>query len=308
MNSAPTSPDPAAPTPLQLILVTGLSGSGKSVVLALLEDAGFYTVDNLPVPLLPSLIGLLKAEGHQRVAVAADTRLGSDLAMLEGLLTALRAEGHSVTVLFLTARIDALLQRYSETRRRHPLSLTSRKDTEGSRESKSLLECIEEEQEILSAIEPLGIRLDTSELKPAELRAWVRELTGLRSDGLALLFQSFAFKEGIPIDADLVFDVRCLPNPHYVEALKPQTGKDTAVAAYLRDQPAAVAMIADIGRFLDQWLPQYVAEQRSTLSVAIGCTGGQHRSVYCVESLADQFRGQWPVAVRHRSLLRRGLD
>ncbi len=293
---------------LRLILVTGLSGSGKSVVLNLLEDAGFYTVDNLPISLLLELVQTLRADGHQRVAVAADARLGLDIHTLEHVMNELRTQGTELTVLFLNARVDTLIQRYSETRRRHPMSLNSRSDIEGVHESKTLLECIEEERELLAPIERLGIPLDTSELKPSALRAWTRELVGLRTGRLVLLFQSFAFKEGIPLDADLVFDVRCLPNPHYVEALKPQTGKHDDVIDYLAAQPVVAEMIQDIAAFLKKWLPHYLDEHRSYLTVALGCTGGQHRSVYCAEKLSQIFRPEWPVMVRHRSLIRRGLD
>ncbi|NDF03517.1 MAG: RNase adaptor protein RapZ [Betaproteobacteria bacterium] len=253
---------------MRLILVTGLSGSGKSVVLNLLEDAGFYTVDNLPISLLLELVQTLRADGHQRVAVAADARLGLDIHTLEHVMNELRTQGTELTVLFLNARVDTLIQRYSETRRRHPMSLNSRSDIEGVHESKTLLECIEEERELLAPIERLGI----------------------------------------PLDADLVFDVRCLPNPHYVEALKPQTGKHDDVIDYLAAQPVVAEMIQDIAAFLKKWLPHYLDEHRSYLTVALGCTGGQHRSVYCAEKLSQIFRPEWPVMVRHRSLIRRGLD
>lgn len=292
----------------RVVLITGLSGSGKSVALNLLEDSGFSIVDNLPVDLLVPLVRLLQSQGRHRIAVATDARTRDQLAQLEPAVQTLRAEGYQPCVLFLTASTEALIQRYSETRRRHPLSRRSESQDESSEEL-PLRESIEEERQMLADIAHLGIALDTSELKASALRTWVREIIALGTGGLSLLLQSFAFKDGVPLDADLVFDVRCLPNPHYDPLLRGLTGKDRDVQAFLSKDPSVMAMIQDIQSFIEKWLPSYMNEQRSYLTVAIGCTGGQHRSVYCVESLAQRLRvGPSTIRVRHRSLLRRGLD
>jgi UPF0042 nucleotide-binding protein len=304
LTPAPGSPIADA---ISLVVVTGMSGSGKSVALAVLEDEGFYCVDNLPVALIGPLVKSQQARGTRRMALAADVRVGTDLAHLEKALSDLRAEGIALTVLFLNARSDILLQRYSETRRRHPLSLLTETNRDDTGESMTLMECIEHEREILAPLQHLGIPVDTSDLRSSALRTWLRAFLKLEGSGLVLLFQSFAFKAGIPLDADLVFDLRCLPNPHYVAELKPLTGRDPEVAAYLANHETVGAMVKDIGDYLEKWLPCYVQEQRSYLTVALGCTGGQHRSVYGAEQLATRFGGAWPVMVRHRSLIQRGL-
>lgn len=296
--------------PMQLVLVTGISGSGKSIVLNALEDAGFFCVDNLPIGFLAPLARSLNDQGHRKVAIAADVRVGADLGPLRETIDSLRSGGISVQVIFLNAQTETLIQRYSETRRRHPLSLRPQRVSgqEGEAAAASLLECIEHERRILSDIESLGMSLDTTDLKPASLRAWIREFLSLTPAPVSLLFQSFAYKAGIPLDADLVFDVRCLPNPHYIEGLKPLTGLDLPVAQYLRGQPEVGSMIQDIAAFVQRWLPAYEADQRSYLTIALGCTGGQHRSVYCAEQLAQQFSKTCPTLVRHRSLTQRGLN
>jgi UPF0042 nucleotide-binding protein len=295
---------------MQLVLVTGMSGSGKSIVLNALEDAGFFCVDNLPIGFLAPLARSLDDQGHRKVAIAADVRVGADLRPLRETIDSLRSGGISVQVIFLNAQTQTLIQRYSETRRRHPLSLRPQRISgqEGEAAASSLLECIEHERRILSDIESLGMSLDTTDLKPASLRAWIREFLSLTPAPVSLLFQSFAYKAGIPLDADLVFDVRCLPNPHYIEALKSLTGLDLPVAQYLRGQPEVGSMIQDIAAFVRRWLPAYEADQRSYLTIALGCTGGQHRSVYCAEELAQQFSETCPTLVRHRSLTQRGLN
>lgn len=294
--------------PSQVVVVTGMSGSGKSVVLHALEDASFYCVDNLPVSQLALVASALHEEGKRRIAVAVDVRSGS-IERLSEALQALRTSGHQTTVLFLDARDEVLLHRFSETRRRHPLSLSTHElpDSVSPREAMPLTECIDQERALLDGIPRLGITVDTSDMPAASLKTWVKDLLRLSSEGMSLHFQSFGFKIGLPLDADLVFDVRCLPNPHYVPALKPQTGRDVAVMEFLRSKPAVLEMEEDIAGFLERWLPSYREEQRSSLSVAIGCTGGQHRSVYLAEALALRFSKKWPVSVRHRSLAMRGM-
>lgn len=296
---------------MQLILVTGMSGSGKSVVLNALEDSGYFCIDNLPVGFIELITESLKSRSFPRLAIAADTRMREDLRSIRRTLKRLQAANIEVRLLFLNARTDALVQRYSETRRRHPLSLRPEAvealGLEGQEESSSLLECIEHEREILADVEQLGVQMDTTDLKPAALRAWVREFLQLKAGRISLMFQSFAYKDGIPLDADLVFDVRCLSNPYYIDELKPLTGLDPKVAHFLANQTQAPSLINDVGHFLERWITEFEHDQRSYLTVALGCTGGQHRSVYCAEQLASRFRGQWPCLVRHRGLSLKGL-
>jgi UPF0042 nucleotide-binding protein len=284
---------------MRVILITGMSGSGKSIALKVLEDDGHYCIDNLPIRFLQDVIGHLGETGPDRVAVAIDARGGESLSELRAITHGLTRLGHDVKVLFLNARTESLVQRYSETRRRHPLSPAQ---PVGGEAIGTLLESIERERDLLSALDGLGVSIDTSDLHPNVLRKWVRELVGSDRAALTLLFESFAYKSGVPLDADLVFDVRCLPNPYYEPALRPLTGLDPPVAAFLDAIPAAARMVDDIARFLEDWLPHYILDNRSYLTVAIGCTGGQHRSVFCVERLARRFGSTDRVLTRHRSL------
>jgi len=245
----------------------------------------------------------LAARGINRVAVAIDVRTDDSPEELRDHIAAFSSQGHDVKVIFLNARTDTLVQRFSETRRRHPLAF--RLQAQNGVEP-TLIESIEQERELMSLIDEAGIVLDTSDLPPNTLRQWIREVVGADHRLLTLSFVSFGFKHGIPLDADLVFDARCLPNPHYVPELKHQTGLDPAVAEYLQAEPAVLAMIDDINGYLHRWLPHYLREHRSYLTVAIGCTGGQHRSVYLVEEIAKRFRRQDQVLIRHRSLAIRG--
>ena len=278
---------------MQLVLISGLSGSGKSIALHVLEDAGYYCVDNLPATLLPPLVRQLREEGYERVAVAIDVRAGTSIAALPQQLRDLQALGVPTRFVFLEARDETLIARFSETRRGHPLSNA---DT-------TLAEAIVRERGMLENIAGLGNRIDTSSLNPNALRAWILDFVQpAASQGLTLLFESFGYKHGIPLDADLVFDVRCLPNPHYDPALRPLTGRDPEVARFLETQAEVRKMAEDIRRFLAEWLSSYVRDNRSYLTVAIGCTGGQHRSVYLAEWLAGQFRDRARVLVRHRAI------
>jgi UPF0042 nucleotide-binding protein len=279
---------------MQVVLISGLSGSGKSIALNVLEDAGYYCVDNLPAPLLSDLVSHLRVEGHKLVAVAVDMRGGSSIAALPPQLRKLEAEGITLRFLFLDARDDVLIQRFSETRRRHPLA----------GDDVTLAEAIAIEREALETLASLGHHIDTSNLRANALRASIKEFAALdERRGLTLLFESFGFKHGIPLDADLVFDVRCLPNPHYDPALRPLTGRDAEVIRFLAAQPEVTRMEADLRRFIGDWLPAYVRDNRSYLTVGIGCTGGQHRSVYLAERLAAHFGESARVLVRHRSLI-----
>lgn len=277
---------------MQLAVITGLSGSGKSIALNVLEDSGYYCVDNLPAQLLPETVDVLREAEYERVAVSIDVRSGPSLARLPDLLEQIRSDELETHIVFLDAKVDALVKRFSETRRRHPLADNQR----------TLTESIERERELLEEIGSLGHRIDTSELNPNTLRTWVRDLLSLDDAGLVVLFQSFGFKHGIPLDADFVFDVRCLPNPHYDPQLRDFTGRDSNVIRFLDADSDVQNMARDIREFVDRWLPCFVRDNRSYLTVAIGCTGGRHRSVYFAERLSAHFARQRPVLVRHREL------
>jgi UPF0042 nucleotide-binding protein len=278
---------------MQLILISGLSGSGKSVALNLLEDSGYYCVDNLPVVMLTVLVRMLKEEHTRKVAVAIDARSGHGIELLPEKLRKLADEGVNPTFLYLHSDAETLLKRYSESRRRHPLATTGQ----------TLEEAIRAERELLEPISGLGHRIDTSGLKANALREWVRQFIEAEpGQGLTLMFESFGFKHGIPLDADLVFDARCLPNPHYDMALRPLTGRDRPVIDFLEAEPEVVRMRDDIANFVATWLPAYIRDNRNYLTVAIGCTGGQHRSVYIAEWLGREFAKRARVLVRHRTL------
>ncbi|MEW6561981.1 MAG: RNase adapter RapZ [Pseudomonadota bacterium] len=277
---------------MQLFLLSGLSGSGKSVALKMLEDSGYFCVDNLPSELLPALIDHLHQNGYRRAAISIDVRSGSSVQQLPQYIAQLRARQMDIHLLFLDAQTETLVKRYSETRRRHPLS----------DDKLTLPECVQLERELLADIASIGHHIDTTELSPNALRAWVKQFMQLDQARLTLLFQSFGFKHGVPLDADMVFDVRCLPNPFYDPALRPLTGCDAQVAAFLEKTPAVQKMYDDIRQFIENWLPAFIADNRSYLTVAIGCTGGQHRSVYLTERLRKHFEAQQQVLVRHRSL------
>ena len=296
-------------SPREVVLVTGISGSGKSVALHALEDAGFFCVDNLPPELLRDFLQLEHARLDRRVAIAVDVRSAGSLPHLLPLLELLRGEGVAIQVVFLDASTDALVRRFSETRRPHPLSaavpqdeLARRKEDQGHDNRRALIDAIELERELLAELREVATVIDTSQLRPAQLRVWVRDMVRAGGNRLTLVFESFAFKYGVPLDADYVFDVRVLPNPHYVRELRPLTGRDEPVADYLRAQPEVGEMLAQIEAFLARWLPAFEDDQRSYLTVAIGCTGGQHRSVYFAQTLAERFRTRAVTLIRHREL------
>jgi UPF0042 nucleotide-binding protein len=280
---------------MQLVLVSGLSGSGKSIALHVLEDGGFYCVDNLPATLLLEVVDFLAEAGHERVAVSVDARSAA-LASLPEHVARLRGRGFDCRVLFLEATTQALLRRFSETRRRHPLAVAGL----------TLSEAIERERGLLADVAPLGHRIDTSELQARVLQNWIRDLLGIGTGALTLLFESFAYRDGIPLDADWVLDARMLANPHYDPQLKPFTGRDAPVADFLGRDESVQRWLTDTRDMLARWLPEIVRENRSYVTVAIGCTGGRHRSVYLAERLAEDFRKQWHVLVRHRGLAKLG--
>ncbi|ABF07183.1 RNase adapter protein RapZ [Cupriavidus metallidurans] len=292
---------------MRIILITGISGSGKSVALNVLEDAGYYCVDNLPAQFIPDLACYLADQGYSQLGVATDIRSRESLARLPDTVRELAAN-HQVQVLYLTASTDALVQRYSETRRRHPLSAqVDVGAAAGTPNDTSLIEAIEKERELLSPLAESAHRIDTSNVRTNTLRSWIKELIqdeneNKNSQQLTLLFESFGFKHGVPSDADLVFDVRSLPNPYYDLALRPLTGRDAPVIDFLQSQPMVLAMAEDIRAYVEKWLPSFIADNRSYLTVTIGCTGGQHRSVFIAERLANYFRAHGNVLVRHREL------
>jgi UPF0042 nucleotide-binding protein len=288
---------------MQINLITGISGSGKSVALRAFEDAGYDCVDNLPVSLLENLISTLEKEKSERVAVAIDARRGSSISELPSILELLR-ENHQVRIVFLNADTNTLVQRFSETRRRHPLSTNAKQS-----QSATLVEAIENERKLLEPLRAQAHSIDTSNLPAHALRSWIQDLLKDKPAGLSIIFESFGFKKGVPSEADLVFDVRCLPNPHYDKVLRPLTGNDKPVKEFLEKIPEVNSMESDIIQFINKWLPHYIADGRSYLTVAIGCTGGQHRSVYLVNRISEHFRAQKDLAAlqlnfldRHREL------
>jgi RNase adapter protein RapZ len=277
---------------MDLVLIGGVSGSGKSVALAALEDSGYHAVNNLPLPLVAETASYFAGAGRDRVAIALDVKTEAGLERLPAVIAGLRAAGWSVRFLYLEAKTETLVKRFSETRRRHPFS----------GETRTLTEAIEYERALFAELRTLGFVFDTSELSAGALRTWIKDFIGVDPSQLTLLFESFGFKHGVPLDADLVFDVRCLPNPHYEAALQPLTGRDAAVVEFLERAPQVERMYADIHAFVAGWLPDYARDNRNYLTVAIGCTGGRHRSVYFAERLARAFSPRYRVLIRHREL------
>jgi UPF0042 nucleotide-binding protein len=284
---------------MRVIIVSGLSGAGKSVALHMLEDLGCYCIDNLPATLLMQFVDHAFQSGdaaYTRTAIGIDARNHRDqIAAVPDMVRRIREMGIDCTLLFLRASEEALIKRYSETRRRHPLS----------GQGFGLRSALEHEQEVMLPIsEVADLVVDTSRKNVHQLRELIRDHVDRReSQRLSLLFQSFAFKHGVPSDADFVFDVRALPNPHWHTALRPLTGLDEAVADFLAAQPSVNDMVADIERFLERWIPEFERTNRSYLTVAIGCTGGQHRSVYIASTLARRFTDRYTnVLTQHREL------
>jgi len=290
-----------APAPLEIVLITGMSGSGKTVALNALEDAGFYCVDNLPPELLLPFVELEQKHQARRVAIAIDVRSATSLPLVPHQLASLRSRGINVKSLFLDANTDTLVRRYSETRRKHPLSqLDAGHGEQDAR--RALVDAIELERKLLAILREEAHVIDSSIIRPSQLQGYVKTLISSSQDQLTLVFESFAFKRGVPTDADYVFDVRMLPNPHYEPTLRHLTGRDTPVAEFLQAQPDVERMQHHIAQFLENWLDALAHDHRSYVTVAIGCTGGQHRSVYLVERLAQRFALDWVTLKRHREL------
>ena len=286
-------------TPATLIIVSGLSGSGKSVALRTLEDLGFYCVDNLPANLLPSTVADIAADAEQgrRIAVSIDVRnLTHDLSRMGQLLSEVNAAGYQTRLVFFDTEDAVLIKRFSDTRRKHPLSLRGL----------TLSDAIAEERKQLRPLVALADTvIDSSEMNVHQLRKRViDEVQDHAGKAVSVLFESFAYKKGVPSDADFVFDTRCLPNPHWLPTLRPLSGKDAPVRAYFEADETVRAYLAQVTAFIDAWLPRFESESRSYLTVAFGCTGGRHRSVYLAESLARHCaaQGRDKVMVHHREL------
>ncbi len=283
---------------MKLVIISGRSGSGKSSALHTLEDEGFYCVDNLPASMLIQLPETLKDHHCEppKMAVSIDVRnVPGALDDFAGLLASLRSQGIDCKVLYLDTDSEKLVSRYSATRRKHPLS----------NDKVSLREAIELEKNLLKPVLiEADVKVDTTPLSVHQIRDQVKqEFCGDAQQGMAVLFQSFGFKNGVPTDADFIFDVRCLPNPFWVEALKVHTGLEQPVIDFLKDNPDVIEMTEDISAFVEKWLPRFESAQRSYMTIAIGCTGGQHRSVYISKTLGELFANKLDrVQVRHREL------
>jgi UPF0042 nucleotide-binding protein len=276
---------------MQLVLISGVSGSGKSVALKALEDAGYFCVDNLPAELVGPLADYAATRGEERVAVSADARSRESLGRLPEIVEKQRARGADVRVIFLDANDQSLVRRFSESRRPHPLM----------EEGLTLPEAIAEERRLLSWLAEIGQRIDTSDIPASQLRSWILDLVVTDRSKLTLIFESFGYKGGAPLDADFVFDARCiLPNPHYEAELRPLTGHHPKVAAFLEAETQASLLVEDVAGFLQRWIPRFMLDQRAAITIAIGCTGGRHRSIYIANRLAERFSQDYPVVLRHR--------
>ncbi|TAG27422.1 MAG: RNase adapter RapZ [Burkholderiales bacterium] len=279
------------------MLITGMSGSGKSVALRALEDAGYYCVDNLPPELLASFIDVERQHKVNRIAIAMDVRSATSLPIVPKQLKALREQGITVKTVFLDATTDTLVHRFSETRRKHPLSSSQTDD-----QRRALTDAIEMERDLLAELREDSHVIDSSLIRSTQLQSYIKQLVTAPATQLTLVFESFGFKRGIPLDADYVFDVRMLPNPHYEPLLRPLTGRDAPVEEFLKNDPDVRAMFGQVQQFISHWLPKLAQDHRSYVTVAIGCTGGQHRSVFLVEQLAKHFAKEYTTLKRHREM------
>ncbi len=281
----------------RVIIVTGLSGSGKSIAIRQLEDSGYYCLDNLPGNFLVPVVESLAQNGQKFIAVALDARSQLTLHTAGDAIDQLRQKNFDVQILFLCASTPELARRFSETRRRHPLTSAIEGQTEIT-----LAEAIKRERELMEPVAEMGHVIDTTGLLANTLRDWVRQFAHTPEVPMMLAFESFAFKTGIPVVADLVFDVRNLPNPYYEKTLRPLTGLDQPIKDFFAQRPIVADMISDIAAFVEKWIGSYQAQNRHYLTVAIGCTGGQHRSVFVAQTLAEHFARQTATVVRHRQL------
>ena len=297
-----TTPQGTAPvsaaSPARLVLISGMSGSGKSIALHALEDAGYYCVDNLPPALLHAFfIETCKVQPSSLIAISVDARSAASFSVIPQQLAALRDSGVEIIPLFLDASNEALMRRFSETRRKHPLTQSG-----SNSQVQDLHDAIQRERALLADFRDSAHVIDTTMTRTAQLRTQIRELLAITRQQITLVFESFAFKRSVPTDADYVFDVRMLPNPHYEPDLRSLTGCDAPVAEFLQQQPKVTMMQQHIGDFLRYWLPELARDHRSYVTIAVGCTGGQHRSVYLVEQLYKDFATDWVCLKRHREM------
>ncbi len=287
----------------EIFIVTGLSGSGKSLTLNVLEDSGFFCIDNLPITLMDTTIDFLQKKKQIKIAISVDARDKKSIELLISKLDLFKSTYQNFNIIFLTANNTNLLQRYSETRRRHPLSFQTNIFTE-DKMSLTITECINLERKLLEKVHEKSISIDTSRLKPSDLKQWILKLIRINPKSSLVIVQSFAFKDGIPLDTDLVFDARCLPNPYYDRSLRAFNGKDLQIVEFLSSKKIVNQYINEIYQYLSIWLPKYLNKERSYFTISIGCTGGKHRSVYCTEEISNLLEKKWTVSVRHKGLLK----
>ncbi len=276
---------------MQIVLISGLAGAGKSTALKILEDNGYYCVDNLPPSMITSLI-----ETHpsiEKIAIVVDTRSHKTLQQLPLAIKNINALGADVKIIYLEASSEILIKRFSETRRKHPLS----------HHTKTIIDCIYEEQEILSTVKQIAHRIDTSNLSANELRRIIKQFVNVENGDFTIVIQSFGFKYGLPIDSDFVFDVRCLPNPHYAESIRDFNGTEAPIIEFLQKEPKVTQMTNDIFEYLHRWVAEINQDNRNYLTISIGCTGGKHRSVYITDQLFKLFHQiKYKVLIRHRQI------
>ncbi len=279
---------------MQLILISGLSGAGKSTALKILEDSGYYCVDNLPIPMLEQLISLYTQNNYQKIALSVDTRSSPMLEQLSKSIKTLQHQGVTTQVIYLDAKTDVLIKRFSETRRKHPLS-----DGENT-----IGDCIIQERHMLEPIEIIAHKIDTSDLSANTLRNFIKHFVNADYSQLNIVIQSFGFKYGLPIDSDFVFDVRCLANPYYDPQIRDFNGTEQPIIAFLDAQTKVQEMCHDIFNLISKWLNEFAEDNRNYLTISIGCTGGKHRSVYIVEALAHMLKQQhnYQILTRHRQI------
>lgn len=281
---------------MQVTLVSGLSGAGKSTALRILEDSGYYCIDNLPLSMLEQLTQIYQQYGYTKIAVGVDTKTSSLLDGLPESIKILRNNGIDVRMIYLDANNSSLMTRYSETRRKHPLSAATR----------TVEDCIELERDILAEIAVISHRIDTSNLSANDLRKLVKEFVEADFNQLNIIIQSFGFKYHLPIDSDFVFDVRCLPNPHYDKTIRDFNGTELPIIEFLEKEASVQNMLNDIYTMLSRWFDEFSRDNRNYLTISIGCTGGKHRSVYLTEKLSHLIRRNFPynVITRHRQLMK----
>ena len=279
---------------MQLILISGLSGAGKSTALKILEDSGYYCVDNLPIPMLEQLINLYTQYNYKKIALSVDTRSSPMLEQLPKSIKVLQQQGVKTQIIYLDAKDDILIKRFSETRRKHPLS--DGKNT--------VSDCIKQERRMLEPVEAVAHKIDTSDLSANTLRNFVKQFVNADFSQLNIIIQSFGFKYGLPIDSDFVFDARCLANPYYDPEIRDFNGMQQPIIDFLDKQEKVQEMCQDIYELIGKWLHEFAADNRNYLTISIGCTGGKHRSVYLVEKLATMFKQQYSYQVlkRHRQI------